>query len=132
MVSEALPSTVTAFPLESVLTADLTVNIIRVEITKLTTKEPVEEITLKGTKEVVYGAGKATWFSAPPLTAAHNNLPKGTMVEVKNIANGKTVVVKIIGGGIMGSAIIIDLSPDAFAKLAPLGDGVIQVRLMKP
>lgn len=95
------------------------------------TKEPVDEVILKGTKELVYGTGKATWFGAPPLTAAHNSLPKGTMVEVKNVANGKTVVVKIIGGGIMGSA-IIDLSPDAFQKLAPLGTGVIQVRLTKP
>ena len=95
------------------------------------TKEPVEEITLKGIKEVVYGTGKATWFSAPAMTAAHNSLPKGTMVEVKNLANGKTVVVKIIGGGIMGSA-IIDLSPDAFSQLAPLGSGVIQVKLTKP
>lgn len=95
------------------------------------TKEPVEEITLRGTKEVVYGIGKATWFSAPAMTAAHNSLTRGTMVEVKNLANGKTVVVKIIGGGIMGSA-IIDLSPDAFAQLASLGAGVIQVRLTKP
>lgn len=173
-------------PPESVLTPNLTVNIIRVEITKLTTKEPVDfkkiikddpmldkgtskiqqagkkgervklfevrrengaevsrkllenkvtkdqidEIALRGTKEVVYGTGKATWFSAPAMSAAHNSLPKGTMVEVKNLVNGKTVVVKIIGGGIMGSA-IIDLSPDAFAKLSPLGTGVIQVRLTK-
>ena len=94
-------------------------------------KDPVDEITLRGTKEVIYGAGKATWFEAPELTAAHNSLPKGTMVEVKNLANGKTVVVKIIGGGILGSA-IIDLSPDAFSQLAPLGSGVIQVRLTKP
>lgn len=95
------------------------------------TKDSINELTFRGTKEVVYGTGKATWFSAPAMTAAHNTLPRGTMVEVKNLANSKTVVVKIIGGGIMGGA-IIDLSPDAFKQLAPLGTGVIQVRLTKP
>lgn len=94
-------------------------------------KESTDEIIAVGTKQVTYGTGKATWFGAPAMTAAHNSLPKGTMVEVTNLANGKSVVVKIIGGGIMGSA-IIDLSPDAFEKLAPLGTGVIQVRLTKP
>lgn len=95
------------------------------------TKDPVDEIIIRGTKEVVYGQGKATWFGAPPLTAAHNSLSRGTMVEVINLANGKSVIVKIIGPGIQGSA-IIDLSPDAFKQLAPLSTGVIQVKLVKP
>lgn len=94
-------------------------------------KDPIDEIILRGTKEVVYGQGTATWFSAPAMTAAHNSLPRGTMVEVVNLSNNKSVVVKIIGSGIQGSA-IIDLSPDAFAKLAPLGAGVINVRIVKP
>jgi len=94
-------------------------------------KEPESKIILRGTKEVVYGIGVATWFDAPTMTAAHNFLPPGTVVEVTNVSNGKKVTVNVIGGGIMGRA-IIDLSPDAFAVLAPLGAGVINVKIAKP
>ena len=94
-------------------------------------KEPESKIILRGTKEVVYGTGIATWFGAPTMTAAHNSLPRGTIVEVTNMSNGKKVTVKIIGGGILGKA-IIDLSPDAFGQLAPLGAGVINVKVAKP
>lgn len=93
--------------------------------------QSVDEIVAIGTKEVVYGTGKATWFGAPPMTAAHNSLPRGTKVVVTSIKTGKSIEVTVIGGGIQGSA-IIDLSPDAFEKLAPLGDGIMQVRLTKP
>lgn len=93
-------------------------------------EEPIDELIILGTKVIVLGEGRATWFGAPAMTAAHNTLPRGTKVRVVNKANGKAVVVKIIGGGIQGGA-IIDLSPDAFKKLAPLSSGVIPVRLEK-
>jgi hypothetical protein len=93
--------------------------------------QSVSRIIAKGTKEVVYGVGIATWFPAPAMTAAHNSLPRGTMVEVTNLKNGKSVVVKIIGGGIRSRA-IIDLSPDAFSRLASLGTGVIRVKISQP
>jgi len=95
------------------------------------TQEPVEAIIIHGTKVVLLGEGIATWFGAPSLSAAHNSLPRGTKVLVTNVENGKSVTVTIIGGGIQGRA-IIDLSPDAFKQLAPLGDGIMQVRLTKP
>jgi hypothetical protein len=94
-------------------------------------EEPVEELIIIGTKVVVYGEGKATWFGAPALTAAHNTLPRGTRVRVVNKNNGKEVVVKVIGGGIQRENVLIDLSPDAFKQLAPLSAGVITVRLEK-
>lgn len=96
-----------------------------------TIKEPVDEIIYFGAKEVVYGTGKATWYSAPAMSAAHNSLPRGTKILVTNLSNGKQVVVTVVGPGIQSSA-IIDLSPDAFSQLAPLGAGVIQVKLTKP
>lgn len=95
------------------------------------TQEPIDAIIVHGTKEVVLGEGIATWFGAPAMTAAHNSLPRGTKVLVTNTKTGKSVTVTIIGGGIQGRA-IIDLSPDAFKQLAPLGDGIMQVRLTKP
>jgi len=92
--------------------------------------EAIPEITSLGTRVVTLGQGKATWYDPPwsGMTAAHNTLPKGTMVDVVSVTTGKRVTVKINDRGIQGSA-IIDLSVEAFEALAPLGAGVIQVRL---
>jgi rare lipoprotein A len=49
-------------------------------------------------------------------------------VTVTNIATGESVVVVINDRGPFGGR-IIDLSDEAFAVLAPLGQGVMQVRL---
>ncbi|EKD56805.1 MAG: hypothetical protein ACD_58C00084G0001 [uncultured bacterium] len=107
--------------------AEVNRKLIRTEVVK----EPQEKIVIKGTKVVVYGTGKATWYSLiGGNTAAHNTLPKGTIVHVVNLENGKSVDVKIVDRGIQGSA-IIDLSDDAFKLIAPLGKGVVQVRLEK-
>jgi uncharacterized protein YabE (DUF348 family) len=75
--------------------------------------------------------GEASWYSFAPgngLTAAHPWLPFGTVVTVTNLANGKTVQVVINDRGPFGGR-IIDLSSEAFARLAPLSQGVCQVRL---
>ncbi len=94
-------------------------------------QKPQDKIVIVGTKIVEIGRGTATWYDLiSGNTAAHNSLPKGTMVKVTNLNNGKSVVVKIIDRGIMSGA-IIDLSADAFSQIAPLGAGVILVRLTK-
>jgi uncharacterized protein YabE (DUF348 family) len=75
--------------------------------------------------------GEASWYSFAPgtgLTAAHPWLPFGTVVTVTNIANGKTVQVVINDRGPFGGR-IIDLSDEAFARIAPLSQGVCRVRL---
>jgi hypothetical protein len=75
--------------------------------------------------------GEASWYSFAPgagLTAAHPWLPFGTVVTVTNIANGETVQVVINDRGPFGGR-IIDLSEEAFARIAPLAQGVCQVRL---
>jgi hypothetical protein len=74
--------------------------------------------------------GDASWYYAPGsgLTAAHPWLPFGTVVTVTNLANGKTVQVVINDRGPFGGR-IIDLSPEAFSTLAPLGTGVLHVQL---
>lgn len=101
----------------------------RKKIKEEVTREPVDEIVVVGTKEVVLGDGIATWYGGVgALTAAHNTLPYGTRVRVTAVRSGKSVVVTIKDRGIFGSA-IIDLSKDAFAQLAPLGAGVIIVKL---
>jgi uncharacterized protein YabE (DUF348 family) len=74
--------------------------------------------------------GEASWYDTPwdGLTAAHPWLPFGTEVKVTNMATGESVVVVINDRGPFGGR-IIDLSDEAFARLAPLGQGVMQVHL---
>jgi hypothetical protein len=75
--------------------------------------------------------GEASWYGFAPgsgLTAAHPWLPFGTVVTVENLANGKTVQVVINDRGPFGGR-IIDLSDLAFARIAPLSQGVCRVRL---
>jgi rare lipoprotein A (peptidoglycan hydrolase) len=74
--------------------------------------------------------GEASWYYAPGsgFTAAHPSLPFGTAVTVTNLVNGRSVTVVINDRGPFGGR-IIDLSPEAFSAIAPLGQGVAQVRL---
>lgn len=73
--------------------------------------------------------GKATWYDAPGLTAAHPWLPFGTVVRVENTATGAWVNVVIRDRGPYGPGRIIDLSDNAFARIAPLSKGVISVHI---
>ncbi len=76
-------------------------------------------------------AGLATWYDPPwsGLTAAHPSLPFGTRVTVTDVASGRSVTVVIDDRGPFAPGKIIDLSPEAFAALSPLGAGVLHVRL---
>jgi uncharacterized protein YabE (DUF348 family) len=97
-------------------------------------REAVAAQRLVGREESQLGGvqvGEASWYSFAPgdgLTAAHPWLPFGTVVTVTNLANGRTVQVVINDRGPFGGR-IIDLSDQAFAAIAPLGQGVCQVRL---
>lgn len=99
------------------------------------TREPREEITTVGTRKPVFvshgsfDSGKASWYSAPGLTAAHRSLPFGTVVRVTNLSNGKAVNVTIRDRGPYVEGRIIDLSDDAFAEIASLKAGVINVKI---
>jgi uncharacterized protein YabE (DUF348 family) len=74
--------------------------------------------------------GDATWYGqADGLTAAHRTLPFGTVVRVTNLENGRTVTVTIRDRGPLGEGRIIDLSDEAFARIAGLNDGVVRVRI---
>jgi rare lipoprotein A len=76
--------------------------------------------------------GEASWYSFAPgsgFTAAHPWLPFGTVVQVTNLATGESIEVTINDRGPFGGR-VIDLSDEAFAAIAPLGAGVIDVRLL--
>ena len=62
-------------------------------------------------------------------TAAHKKLPFGTKVRVTNLANGKTVVVKINDRGPFVKGRILDLSKSAFSSIANTASGIIEVKI---
>jgi peptidoglycan lytic transglycosylase len=85
--------------------------------------------------------GRASWYTLDSptangenmddaaLTAAHNFLPFGTKVLIENIANGRSVVVRINDRGPFVAGRIIDLSKAAAEALEMIADGVADVRL---
>lgn len=68
-------------------------------------------------------------FSSEELTAAHRSLPHNTMVEVTNLANKRTVVVRINDRGpfAQNKNRLIDVSKAAAGKLGLIGHGVADV-----
>ncbi|MGD0438115.1 MAG: septal ring lytic transglycosylase RlpA family protein [Bryobacteraceae bacterium] len=88
--------------------------------------------------------GLASWYGHPyhgrvaadgeiydmeKLTAAHRTLPFGTVVRVTNVANGKTVDVRVIDRGPFVDGRIIDLSHAAAESIGSIGVGVARVRV---
>ena len=63
------------------------------------------------------------------FTAAHRTLPFGTLVEVRNLANGRTVQVRINNRGPYRKGRIIDISKAAAQELQMLGSGTAKVEL---
>ncbi len=76
--------------------------------------------------------GIASWYeSGEKMTAAMNYFELGDTVKVTNVDNGKSCQVEIIDRGPTTPDRIIDLSDDAFEKLAPLSWGLIEVKVEK-
>jgi rare lipoprotein A len=93
-------------------------------------------------KEKFFQTGMASWygrefhgkttasgekFNMNDLTAAHKTLPFGTVVEVKNLDNGKAVKVKINDRGPYKGDRIIDLSYDAAKEIGMVSKGEVPV-----
>ena len=68
-------------------------------------------------------------FNPHALTAAHRQLPFGTRVKVTNLANDKSVVVRINDRGPHTRGRLIDLSREAAAQLGMLQSGTARVRI---
>lgn len=101
----------------------------RVLLGREVVKEPVNRVVVIGTREPNVESGIASWYHRTGMVAAHKTLPFGTVVKVTNLANGATVTVTINDRGPYVDGRIIDLSDDAFAQLAPLGSGTVNVRI---
>lgn len=63
------------------------------------------------------------------LTAAHKKLPMGTKVKVTNLANNKSVKVKITDRGPFVRGRIVDLSEAAARRLGYIDNGVAPVKM---
>ena len=110
-------------------------------LAELILRPSIAEVRLSGraiptlAQGVVHGhaaVGKATWYDPPwsGLTAASPWIPFGTKVGVTDLSTGRTVMVVIDDRGPFAPGRIIDLSPEAFSVLAPLGHGVLDVRII--
>jgi rare lipoprotein A len=93
--------------------------------------------------------GIASWYGGPDhgrdtsngeiynmyaMTAAHKNLPMGSMVEVENISNGRKVTVRVNDRGPHVEGRIIDLSKKAANEIGikDKGLGKVRIRLLSP
>jgi rare lipoprotein A len=85
--------------------------------------------------------GRASWYAMTSRTAsgeranpdmmvaAHRTLPFGTMVQVQNLNNGRTVIVRINDRGPFVRGRVIDLSRIAAARLGFVSAGVASVQI---
>ncbi len=97
------------------------------------TKEPVDEITVVGTKIKVgkKQRGRASWYAyTGKMAAASITFPKGTWLRVTAVNSGKQIFVVVNDYGPAAyTGKILDLDKVAFKKLAPIGAGVIEVKI---
>ncbi|MBI5753634.1 S-layer homology domain-containing protein [Candidatus Peregrinibacteria bacterium] len=119
-----------------------------IDISDENTINPTQKMTRGYLAEIIYRTmqnkegfefGNATYYQGLPtkdhdsydkslMLTAHKTLPFGTIVEVINLSNGKSVKVKVSDRGPFGPGRVLDLSKTAFAKLAPPSEGVIPIQ----
>ena len=68
-------------------------------------------------------------FDMHGLTAAHKTWPINTWIEVKNLENGRTVIVRINDRGPFVGERILDLSLGAAKELRMIESGVIPIEI---
>ena len=68
-------------------------------------------------------------FDQWALTAAHPTLPFGSELEVTNIANGRSVRVRVNDRGPVIPDRVLDLSRAAAARIDAIGAGIVRVRI---
>jgi len=97
------------------------------------TQEPQTQIVRVGTKINVGKSkkGVASWYAhTNDLTCAAREFSPGTWLKITNRENGKSIFVKVVGWGPQpGTGRLIDLDKKAFSKIAPLGKGVIAIKV---
>jgi peptidoglycan lytic transglycosylase len=69
-------------------------------------------------------------YDSSKMTAAHRDLPLGTVVRVTNLDNGRSVEVRINDRGPFIHGRVIDLSQEAARRLDLIGPGVGPVKIV--
>ena len=105
---------------------------------------PISPATRETSPPTVVEAGLASWygkkhqgkrtasgevFDQKKFTAAHRSLPWGSIVKLTNLANGKSVEVRINDRGPFGKGRIIDVSRAAASVLDMVESGVTRVQV---
>jgi rare lipoprotein A len=68
-------------------------------------------------------------FSNSAMTAAHRSAPFGSQLKVTNIANGRSVVVRVNDRGPFVRGRVVDVSAVAARQLGMTGRGLARVRV---
>jgi rare lipoprotein A (peptidoglycan hydrolase) len=76
-----------------------------------------------------YRDGVATWYSYIPGQCASWYLPRGTRVTVVDLDNGRSISCVVTDREAAHGERVVDLSETQFSDLAPLGVGVVRVRV---
>jgi len=101
--------------------------------TTTTTAPPPPTTTTTALTQASTGAnsqtGKASYYAYKAGGCAHKTLPKGTVVTVTNLSNGKTATCVVNDRGPYVAGRIIDLDTSVFTKLASTGAGVFNARI---
>lgn len=118
------PTTTTAAPETSTTTTAAPSTATTARPTTTTTTAPPPPTLPPNTE-----TGKATWYAYRDGECAHKTLPRGTVVTITNMANGRTATCTVTDRGPYGGTRIIDLDDDTFAQLAPLSAGIIDVTI---
>jgi rare lipoprotein A len=101
---------------------------------------PATAVSLDGAYQVGYSSYYAHKFHGRPtangeifdmhgLSAAHRELPLGTVIRVTHLGNGKRVVLRVNDRGPFIEGRILDLSLGAAKKLDMVDEGVARVRI---
>ncbi|MFV0531332.1 MAG: septal ring lytic transglycosylase RlpA family protein [Flavobacteriales bacterium] len=123
-----------------VLTLSFSLSIFATNETGKTESKKTENRTEKVTNEKT---GKASWYgpgfhgrltangeryNMNGVSAAHKTLRFGTKVKITNVANGKSIIVRINDRGPYITGRQFDLSKGAFKKIASVSKGVIKIK----
>jgi rare lipoprotein A len=130
LVADNLPALLKRYPLAAE-NADLTKPLTAEELASLVAR--FDEMLKEEVHETSFYAenfhGKGTAFGEPfdmyAMTAAHRTYPHNTMVKVTNVANGKSVTVRINDRGPFVPGRDMDLSLAAFNLIATRSQGKI-------
>ena len=101
-------------------------------------------------QDAIFRAGESSWYSQSDpgvllttanmeifndkeLTCAIWGVPFNTLIKVTNVANGKSIVVRVNDRGpakrLVRAGRVVDLTKRAFSRLADTNEGLIQVKL---